>query len=186
MTVEGDDSLDLSEFSLADHAGVLLDGIGDVMMLKAHREALQGRAKKCRGGKSATMMYSYAFTLCRRAMVATFDLSAHNLHMLSTDHWLSDARNVVVLRLAEPSWVTECDTPVQAPTPMAAWTVSQVVHWLESSDMAGPASILQMQGVSGEDLLGFATAAHFSRDVGLSMFAASKVLRLRDQHLVKP
>ena len=26
----------------------------------------------------------------------------------------------------------------------------------------------------------------FSRDVGLSMFAASKVLRLRDQHLVKP
>ena len=91
-----------------------------------------------------------------------------------------------MLRLAEPSWVTECDTPVQAPTPMAAWTVSQVVHWLESSDMAGPASILQMQGVSGEDLLGFATAAHFSRDVGLSMFAASKVLRLRDQHLVKP
>ena len=80
----------------------------------------------------------------------------------------------------------ECDTPAQAPTPMAAWTVSQVVHWLESSDMAGPASILQMQGVSGEDLLGFATAAHFSRDVGLSMFAASKVLRLRDQHLVKP
>ena len=94
-------------------------------------------------------------------MVATFDLSARNLHMLSTDHWLSDARNVVVLRLAEPSWVTECDTPVQAPTPMAAWTVSQVVHWLESSDMAGPASILQMQGVSGEDLLGFATATHF-------------------------
>ena len=97
----------------------------------------------------------------RTRVVATFDLSAHNLHMLSTDHWLSDARNVVVLRLAEPSWVTECDTPVQAPTPMAAWTVSQVVHWLESSDMAGPASILQMQGVSGEDLLGFATAAHF-------------------------
>ena len=77
-----------------------------------------------------------------------------------------------MLRLAEPSWVTECDTPVQAPTPMAAWTVSQVVHWLESSDMAGPGSILQ--------------AEHFSHDVGLSMFAASKVLRLRDQHLVKP
>ena len=161
VTVEGDASLDLSEFSLADHAGVLLDGIGDVMMLKAHREALQGRAKKCRGGKSATMMYSYAFTLCRRAVVATFDLSARNLHMLSTDHWLSDARNVVVLRLVEPSWVTECDTPVQAPIPMAAWTVSQVAHWLASSDMAGPASTLQMQGVSGEDLLGFATAAHF-------------------------
>ena len=163
MTVEGDSSLDLSEFSLADHAGVLLDGIGDVMMLKAHREALQGCAKKCRGGKSATMMYSYALTLCRCAVVATFDLSARNLHMLSTDHWLADARHVVVLRLVEPGWVTECDNPVQAPSPMAAWTVSQVAHWLESSDMSGPASTLQMQGVSGEDLLGFATAAHFPR-----------------------
>ena len=86
VTVEGDSSLDLSEFSLADHAGVLLDGIGGVMMLKQHREALQGRAKKCRGGKSATMMYSHAFTLCRRAVVATLDLSAQNIHMLSTDH----------------------------------------------------------------------------------------------------
>ena len=102
VTVEGDSSLDLSEFSLADQAGVLLDGIGDVMMLKAHREALQGCAKKCRGGKSATMMYSYALTLCRCAVVATFDLSARNLHMLSTDHWLADARHVVVLRLVEP------------------------------------------------------------------------------------
>ena len=161
VTVEGDSSLDLSEFSLADHAGVLLDGIGDVMMLKAHREALQGCAKKCRGGKQATMMYSYAVTLCRCAIVATFDLSARNLHMLSTDHWLADARHVVVLRLIEPGWVTECDNPMQAPSPMAAWAVNQVAHWLESSDMSGPASTLQVQSVSGGDLLGLAMAAHF-------------------------
>ena len=62
--------------------------------MKRHRESLQGRAKKCRGGKSATMMYSYVFTLCRRAVVVTLDLSAQNLHMFTKDHWLSDPLNV--------------------------------------------------------------------------------------------
>ena len=63
--MEDDENMDFSEFDLATHAGVLLDGVGDVKMLKHHREALQGRAKKCRVGKSATMMYSYFFSLCR-------------------------------------------------------------------------------------------------------------------------
>ena len=89
VTVEGDLALDLSEFGVAKHAGVLLDGVGDAMMLKSHREVLQGRPKVCRGGKSATMMYSYPFTLCRRAVVTTMDLSAKSLHLLSTDHCLS-------------------------------------------------------------------------------------------------
>ena len=48
------------------------------------------------------MMYAYPFTLCRRAVVATMDLSAKNLGFFDTHHWLSDARNVVVLRLTEP------------------------------------------------------------------------------------
>ena len=63
----------------------------------------KGRAKKCRGGKSATMMYAYAFTLCRRAVVVTLDLSARNLHMFTTDHWLSNPLNVLVLRLTAPA-----------------------------------------------------------------------------------
>ena len=37
------------------------------------------------------MMYAYPFTLARRAVVATMDLSARNLHLLRTDHWLSEA-----------------------------------------------------------------------------------------------
>ena len=32
----------------------------------------------------------------------------------------------------------------------------------------------------------FETAVQFSRDVGLIMFAAQKILRLRDQHLAMP
>ena len=40
------------------HAGILLDGVGDVQLLVDLRETLQGRAKAERGGKSATMVYS--------------------------------------------------------------------------------------------------------------------------------
>ena len=79
LTVEADKQMDLADFDLREHAGILLDGVGDAMFLHEHREALQGRPKECKEGKSATMMYSYPFTLCRRAVVATFDLAASNL-----------------------------------------------------------------------------------------------------------
>ena len=44
-------------------------------------------------------MYAYKYTLSRRAVVATFDLSAENLEAFTEDHWLSNDRNVIVLRL---------------------------------------------------------------------------------------
>ena len=56
VTVEDNADLDLSLFRVHEHSGVLLDGIGDIIFLKKHREALQGRTKVCRGGRSATMM----------------------------------------------------------------------------------------------------------------------------------
>ena len=49
VTVEGDDHLDFSEYVHNKHAGVLLDGVGDVLTLKRNREVLQGRAKPCKG-----------------------------------------------------------------------------------------------------------------------------------------
>jgi len=55
VTVESDSLLDLSGFDVANDAGVLLDGIGDAMLLHHHRETLQGRVKENRGGRSATM-----------------------------------------------------------------------------------------------------------------------------------
>ena len=104
VTVEDDQNLDLSEFSVEKHAGVILDGVGDALLLKRHREVLQGSAKTCTGGRSSTMMYAYPFCLAERAVVATFDLSAANLDLLSSDHWLSDPRNVRVLHLLAPAW----------------------------------------------------------------------------------
>ena len=86
------------------NAGVLLDGVGDALMLHAHRESLQGRVKEDLGGKSSTMMYAYPFTLCHRAVVVTMDLSASNLECFNTHHWLSDERNVMALHLVAQAW----------------------------------------------------------------------------------
>ena len=105
VTVEDDGNLDLSEFDVTKDAGVLLDGIDDALMLHTHRESLQGRAKVGRGGRSNTMIYAYPFTLCRRAVVATMDLSASNQSCFTEHHWLSDKRNVILLRLTEQAWV---------------------------------------------------------------------------------
>ena len=91
-TVEYDQELDLRDFRATMHNGVLLDGVGDVRTLHKHRETLQGRPKILLGGRSATMMYSYKYALCRRAIIATFDLSAAHLHILTTDHWLKQRK----------------------------------------------------------------------------------------------
>ena len=46
----------------------------------------------------------YNYSLCRRAVVATFDLSAANLDAFESDHWLSCEQNVRVLRLTEVAY----------------------------------------------------------------------------------
>ena len=81
--------------------GILLDGVGDALILKGNRESLQGRAKLCKGAQSATNMYSYVYTLHKRGIVATFDMSARNLDALRTDHWLSNSKNIIQLFLEE-------------------------------------------------------------------------------------
>ena len=105
VTVEDDGNLDLADFDLSTHAGVLLDGVGDVHMLVNHREALQGRAKLSTGGRSSTMMYSYKFSLARRAVVATMDLGAKHLPLLKSHHWLKNPENILLAELASPAWV---------------------------------------------------------------------------------
>ena len=111
LTVEQNPHLDLADFEWDRHAGVLLDGVGDALILKANREALQGRAKLCKGGQSATNVYSYTYTLVNRGIVATFDLSASNLSAFDTDHWLSNRKNVIRLVLNEHAFVPAPSTP---------------------------------------------------------------------------
>ena len=187
VTVEESTELDLGDYDLCCHAGVLLDGVGDVRFLKRHREMLQGRPKVCKGGKSGTMMYAYPFTLCRRAVVATFDLSAANLEMLRTDHWLSDARNVLQLHLTAPAF----DSPnaqVVGPTltsleRMSSWTVGELADFLAEEDLRGPAEDFKKAGVSGKDFLAWASPLELQTDLRLAPFTARKLLAVRDAFL---
>eukprot|EP00973_Karenia_brevis_P071240 9898497-Karenia_brevis.AAC.1 len=114
------------------------------MFLKKNREALQGRPKMTKGGKSATMMYSYVYSLCHRGVVATMDLSASSLAKLRTDHWLRDERNILQLWLQAPAWTdaTQEQTPPAPPQDrMATWSVSETVSFLQAADLHGPAEI---------------------------------------------
>ena len=185
ITVESDEVLDFSEYDHRYHAGVLLDGIGDVLTLWRQREVLQARPKKCRGGRSATMVYSYPFTLARRAVVATMDLTAKNLHLLQTNHWLKDARNVCCLRLEEPAWVQRVPSvrpgALTGKGALVALTVDEVAALFESRDAAGLGRVLQQNAVNGLDLLGFSCWEEIHRDLQVSPFAAKKILRIRDQ-----
>ena len=180
VTVEEDGALDMSDFQFQTQAGVILDGIGEALTLKRHRETLQGRPKKCKGGKSATMMYSYEYTLYGRGVIAAFGLSAKHLAHLATDHWLSNSKNVIALRLTEPAWVHSQVLLGQAPARshagiMSEWGVGDVARWLEDADMEGTAAIFKAEGVSGKDVLAFVSAESMTADLRLSPFAARKV-----------
>ena len=147
---------------------------------------LQGRPKLCKSGRSSTMMYAYPFTLCRRAVVITMDMSAAHLDLLRTDHWLSDSKNVLVVRLTAPAWETGGELP-QAPAPsnrdaMAAWPVRDVVAFLSGKDLEGPANVFHANGVNGTDLLTM-TINVMVQDLRLSSFAARKVASARDTFL---
>ena len=107
ITVEEKETLDFADFDMRRDAGVLLDGVGDAMIFKTNREALQGRAKPCKGAQSATNVYSYKYTLANRGVVATMDLSAKNRDQLKSDHWLSNSKNTILLELNEPAFIDD-------------------------------------------------------------------------------
>ena len=186
VTVEQDSHLDFSDFSLEEHGGVLLDGVGDVLLLKSWRETLQGRPKECKGARSATMKFAYAFTLARRAVVVTMDMSAANLHLLASDHWLSDRRNVLQLHLTQKAWreheQVHQEAVAEVPTPAAllnSWSVNEVVGFLKGRDLEGPAATFFNNGVAGRDFAGL-TLEQLTADLRLSNLAARKVLEARD------
>ena len=92
-----------------------------------------------------TMMYSYSYTLSRRAVVVTMDLSALNLHMLKTDHWLSSEANVWQLWLDRPAWIHADNIPVPpamtAQQRMSSWKVNTLASYLEQEDAEGLAAL---------------------------------------------
>ncbi len=72
-------------------------------------------------------MYAYLYTLARRAVVVTLDLSAQNLGALQrdhpaagvSDHWLTDERNVIVLWLeGQKTWNERAPLAPPGPLPV--------------------------------------------------------------------
>ena len=188
VAVDDDPELDFSDFDHRRHAGVLLDGVGDALMLWRRREVLQGRAKVCHGGKSTTMMYAYPYTLARRAVVVAMDLSARNLHLLQTNHWLKDPANVRCLWLTEAAWVQvgAALQPTQSPEArMVEFTVQEVASFFEARDASALARVLEQNGVNGADLVMFTLANDLVQDLHLTPFAARKVLSLRGAFLAQ-
>ena len=139
----------------------------------------QGQPKLCWGGKSQTMMYAYPYTLARRAVVATMDLSARNLHLLETDHWLADRRNVEQVWLQAPVFPSHGPTATQPLEAMRRWSVADVSAFFESKDAVGLATTLSANSVQGKDLLMF-TADDLVADLRMTRFGARKALALRD------
>ncbi|CAJ1358502.1 unnamed protein product [Effrenium voratum] len=141
VTVEDSEAMDLADFDRRLHSGVLLDGVGDALFLKRNREALQGRPKIVKGARSATNVYSYSYSFCGRAVVATFDLSASNLDALRCDHWLSNRENLILLWLEAPAFLPDQDvsqidlpnTPDQ-PGRKRRWIASPVARQLVFED----------------------------------------------------
>ena len=114
-------------------------------------------------------------------------LSAKNLHLLSTDHWLKDRRNIIQLRLTERAYGSAGAGAGGAPARdnrdlMAEWSVAAVSSFPQCADLEGLSQALFNHGVAGVDLLAF-TAADLTNDLRLSAFTARKVLAARDRYL---
>jgi len=130
------------------------------------------------------MVYAYPYTLCRRAVIATLDLAAENLHMFRTHHWLKDPSNVIVLELSSKAWQTNDDSApaTDRMTTIKQWTVADIVRFIKEADVEGPAKLCHDSCVCGEDLLQITEEA-LCTEVRLSRFAARKVIAARERFL---
>ena len=190
VTVENESVLDFSDFDSEQQAGVLLDGAGDVLLIQQNREALQGRPKLTKAGKSASMMYAFEFSLCRRAVVVTMDLSAKNLHLFETDHWLSDPRNVLLLRLDGPAWVGDSGAPNLVPLghpaasgdDMRTWGPRRVAAWMDAHGFLAPSRVCLENAVAGADLCEM-HVEDLVNGLRILPWAAAKLLSMRDAHV---
>jgi hypothetical protein len=132
--------------------------------------------------------YAYPFTLTRRAVVATMDLSAANLELLRTDHWLSNPNNVRVLRLTQEAWQSDAvaaAAPAETPKDrMRRWRAAEVSGFLRAEDLEGPAEILFRNGVRGREFLKL-TLVDLQKDLRLSRLASERVLQAREDGLMR-
>ena len=102
--------------------------------------------------------------------------------LLESDHWMAKPKNVCVVHLTTSLW-QDATLHTQSPEEqMEAWTAAEVVQFLTSKDLEGPARILFANGVRGQDLKRF-TNTDLKHDLRLSTFAARRILDARNAYL---
>ena len=113
-----------------------------------------------------------------------FLLSAKNLEPLDTDHWLSNAKNICVLRLDSP--VRADPSPGVPPAPATVtlgdprtWGAPRLAAWLRDRGVLGPAGTFCQNGVSGADFADM-TLADLIDGLRVLSWTAKKLLRLRE------
>ena len=111
------------------------------------------------------------------------DLSARNLHLLHTDHWLSDARNVTQVWLQQPAFVAPATAQKSPADQMKSWSVAGVASFFESKDADALGKVLSANSVQGVDLMQM-TQQDLVHDLRVSLFAARKICALRDAFLM--
>ena len=79
--------------------------------------------------------------------------------IFDSDHWLSNSKNVVCVRLTVPAWTTSSLSPPPSPQPgdrleqMRTWSAPEVVSWARAQDLEGPSAVLFASSVNGSGLL---------------------------------
>ena len=66
---------------------------------------------------------------------------------------------------------------------MKSWGVLEVVAFFEREDAQGLAATMQLNAVTGSDLLAFAGPPQLISDLRMPPFASRKVVSLRDAYL---
>lgn len=104
------------------------------------------------------------------------------MHLLCSDHWLADPRNISLVRLMEPAFGLPLAPRPDNRTLMLHWAVADVVTFFETKDAEALGKSLAVNSMQGSDLLRF-TVDSLRKDLNLNTFAAQKICHPRDAFL---
>ena len=141
----------------------------------------------------------FAFTRGSSASISKETTASCNIHDIrvicmipSIDiRWLADRRNVVVVWLQSKAWVGEsADKAGQPPQDLPPklelrqWNVAELAGRVEAADAEGLAAMLRRSSVNGAAFADLDVSG-FVEDLGFTLFAAKKLVALRNAFLAE-
>ena len=89
VTIQGEETLNLSGFRYGEHGALILDNIVDFDLILRYRALLQANTDLHRLGESATGIYSYSVFLWAVPIIMTVDLDVGAAEAIAKSEWLS-------------------------------------------------------------------------------------------------